>query len=136
MKTKLSFFLVMPLFVLAISGCGSKTASGQDLVGTWTQTVVLDPDNDIANQIKSAMADAANMGLDIKADDSFTLTVAGNASTGTWVFEDDQLTLTYTDVKGMVLDDGKTSVLTLSGDGDTLETKPSPSGSTTVFKRS
>lgn len=134
--TKLSFILVMALFALAVSGCGSKAVSGQDLVGTWTQTVVLDPDNDIANQIKSAMAEAANMGLDIKADDTFTLTVAGNASSGTWVFEDDQLALTYTDVTGMVLGDGKTSVLTLSDDGDRLETKPSGSGSTTVFTRS
>ena len=135
MKRRLTI-VATALVAMACIGCGDKAgAEGQNLVGTWEQTIELTPGDDIANQIKQAMADSTQMTIDIRDDSTFTLTVAGNGSTGTWEYADDRLTLTYGETTGMVLGDGKSVVMNVEDGGDTLRTEPSSRGTTTMFTR-
>ena len=123
------------LIALAYIGCGGADAEGQDLVGKWEQTIELTPGDDMANQIKEAMADATNMTIDIRGDNTFTLSVAGNDTLGTWEFAEGSLTLTYGETNGMVLGDGTSVVLNVEDGGDTLRTEPTSRGTTTMFTR-
>ena len=89
----------------------------------------------MANQIKEAMADATNMTIDIRGDNTFTLSVAGNDTLGAWEFAEGSLTLTYGETNGMVLGDGTSVVLNVEDGGDTLRTEPTSRGTTTMFTR-
>ena len=114
------------MVAVALVGCGSKAGppANMDPVGTWEHKAPYHVDDAMANQ---------EMTLKINSDSSFTLDVSGIESKGSWALVDNLLTLTYSEVSGMVPGDGNTAVLAISVSGTTFQT--TGSGSTSVFDR-
>ena len=116
------------LIALTATGCGDKAgADGQSLVGAWKETIEQTPGDDMGNQIQQSMADATGKTIEIRDDNTFTLTIMGDASAGTWEYADGQLTFTYVETTGWLLGD-ESLILAIDDEGDTLRTVPSSGG--------
>lgn len=116
-------------------GCKPKAPpiSDEQVVGNWVHSVELSPDDAMSAGVREEIDGIGQMALELKSDHTFTLTVAGGTSSGTWEAVGSQAVLTFTDVGGLVPGDGKTLRLKLAEGG--LETEPSETGATWLFAK-
>ena len=116
--------ILSSLALLLVAGCGG--ASEKKLVGFWVQAYETEQQQSIAeaaSQIQGAGSSGVQMSLDLLKDRTFSFVIGGVASSGTWKVEDQSLMLTYTDVNGDVLGDGKTVQLSISDNNKQLRFK-------------
>ena len=116
-------------------GCKPKVPplSDEQVVGSWVHSIELSPDAATSPDIRRKIAEIGQMALELKSDHTFTLSVAGSPSNGTWKTAESQVVLTFTEVGGPVPGDGQTARLSLADGG--LETVPSTSDATWLFAR-
>ena len=116
-------------------GCKPKVPpiSDEQVIGSWIHSVELSPDDPMSAGVREEIDEIGQMELELQSDHTFTLSVAGSPSSGTWKTADSYVVLTFTDVGGLVPGDGQTARLSFTEGG--LETEPSTSGATWLFAR-
>lgn len=121
---------------LSLTGCGF---SEKNLVGKWTGKVNLSDADRKAAGDQAAQAESMNAALEFKEDKTYTLTI-GLPIEGTWVYADNNVTLTTTKVMGMDVSsmpgggkDNKPQVMKVEDGGKKLVlSDPSGTSGTTI----
>ena len=124
--TRTCNIVLAAIVAVSLVGCGARGGppANMDPVGTWEHLAAFHTDDDLMNY---------EMTLNISSDSTFTLDSSGDQSKGSWAIVDNVLTLTYSEVKGVVPGAGNTAVLAMSASGETIQTMGT--GSMTVFDR-